>query len=66
MIQTLLHRLRPERRPMPASDPIRRFVETLATLEERRPPPPPRGRGGRISALDLAAAPFARNARSPS
>jgi len=65
MIQTLLHRLRPERRPMPASDPIRRFVETLATLEERRPPPP-RGGGGRVRALDLAAAPFARNARSPS
>ena len=65
MIQTLLHRLRPERRPMPASDPIRRFVETLATLEERRPPPP-HGGGGRISALDLVAAPFARNPRRPS
>ncbi|AVO44058.1 hypothetical protein [Phreatobacter cathodiphilus] len=65
MIQTLLHRLRPERTPTPAVDPIRRFVETLARLEERRPPPP-RGGGGRISALDLVAAPFARSPRSPS
>lgn len=63
MIQTLLHRLRPERAAAPAADPIRRFVATLEALEA---PPKPPGGGGRISALDLVAAPFARNARSPS
>jgi hypothetical protein len=62
MIQTLIDRLRPERRPTPAADPIRRFVATLEALEA---PPKPAG-GGRISALDLMATPFARSPRSPS
>jgi hypothetical protein len=65
MIERLIHRLRPERSPMPAADPIRLFVETLASLEEGRPPPPARGGGGRISALDLAA-PVIRPPRRPS
>lgn len=62
MIQTLLHRLRPERRPTPAADPIRRFVAALEALEA--PPKPPGG--GRVRALDLMANPFARSPRSPS
>ncbi|MCZ8314343.1 hypothetical protein [Phreatobacter sp.] len=65
MIDQVLRRLRPERRPMPDADPIRRFVETLATLEESRPRPV-RGGGGRISALDPGGAPFSRTPRRPS
>ncbi len=59
MIDRLIHRLRPERAPVPETDPIRCFVETLARLEESRTPPV-RGGGGRISALDLASAPVVR------
>lgn len=50
---------------MPDPDPIRRFVETLAALEERRPLTI-RGGGGRISALDPGGAPFSRTPRRPS
>lgn len=62
MIQTLLHRLRPQRPTAPAADPIRRFVATLEALET--PPKPPGG--GRVRALDLFAAAPGRLPRSPS
>ena len=52
--------LRRERPAAPAADPIRRFVETLERLERDRPRP---AGGGRVRALDLVAAPFARQPR---
>lgn len=61
MIDQVLRRLRPERTPVPDTDPIRRLVETLARLEESRSPV--RGGAGRIRALDLSAAPVARPPR---
>ncbi len=63
MIDQVLRRLRPERTPVPDGDPIRLFVETLASLEEGRPPPPVRGGGGRISAIDLSVPSFGRAPR---
>ncbi len=56
----LITALRRERRPVPADEPIRRFVETLEALEERRPRPG----AGRVRALDLFAAPALLEPRS--
>lgn len=56
----LLTALRRERRAMPADEPIRRFVETLEALEQRRP----RAGGGRVRTLDLFASPAACKPRS--
>jgi hypothetical protein len=56
----LMTALRRERPPVPADEPIRRFVETLETLEQRRP----RAGGGRVRALDLFVSPAALKPRS--
>jgi hypothetical protein len=56
----LITALRRERTPMAGEEPIRRFVETLEALEQRRPRPG----GGRVRALDLFAAPTALKPRS--
>lgn len=56
----LLTAPRRERAAMPADEPIRRFVETLEALEQRRP----RGGGGRVRALDLFVSPAALKPRS--
>lgn len=56
----LLSALRRERIAMPADEPIRRFVETLETLEQRRP----RVGAGRVRALDLFVSPAALKPRS--
>jgi hypothetical protein len=56
----LLTVLRRERTSLSADEPIRRFVETLEALEQRRP----RAGGGRVRALDLFAAPAALKPRS--
>ncbi|MBL8568739.1 MAG: hypothetical protein JNK84_06600 [Phreatobacter sp.] len=56
----LLGALRRERIAMPADEPIRRFVETLEALEQRRS----RRGGGRVRALDLFVSPAALKPRS--
>jgi hypothetical protein len=56
----LITALRRERTSMAGDEPIRRFVETLEALEQRRP----RAGGGRVRALDLFVAPAALKPRS--
>jgi hypothetical protein len=62
MIQTLIDRLRPERRPVPAADPIRRFRRHAGGAGGAAAA----GGGGRMRALDLFGDPLRPFARSPS